>query len=58
LSDAAVHCHGQPLDDFTGIRADHVATQNFIRRMVNDDFIMVLSSRPVNVCLSGLKVVL
>lgn len=38
LGGAAIHCHGHPLDDFPGIRADHVAAQNFIRCVIYDDF--------------------
>ena len=38
LSGAAIHCHGQPLDNLSGIRADHMAAQDSVCLVIDNDF--------------------
>ena len=38
LGGAAIDCHRQPLDDFTGVRANHVAADDSVGCVIDDDF--------------------
>ena len=47
---AAVHCHGQSLDDLTCVGSDHVASYDFVRCLIGDDLhhdILISASQSV-----------